>query len=109
MSELGSVNLKDGLGIAIKVIRTVDKALDDGKISIVEGAQIAVASISFWRVVKNAKALRDEFLSLNDAKRDEFVTYFVKNFDLRNDNAEQIIEELFAALLTIAAVVVKVK
>ena len=78
---------------------TVDKALEDKRITALEWAQIAIKSIGFWRVIKNIEPIRQEFQSLTPEGKAELSQWAAQNFDLRNDQHEETIEKiLFAAI-----------
>jgi hypothetical protein len=89
-------HLKSGLSAIINTAMTVDKALEDKRITALEWAQIAIKSIGFWRVIKNIEPIRQEFQSLTPEGKAELSQWAAKNFDLRNDQLEEIIEKALA-------------
>jgi len=92
-------HLKSGLSAIINTAMTVDKALEDKRITALEWAQIAIKSIGFWRVIKNIEPIRQEFQSLTPEGKAELSQWAAQNFDLRNDQHEETIEKiLFAAI-----------
>ncbi len=95
-------NLKQALQVIITTSMTVDKALDDKTISPLEWAQIAIKSIGFWRVVKNIEPIKNDLKNLSDEENKELAQWIEQEFDLRNDNLEQIIEKMFNALFEIS-------
>lgn len=97
--------LKEALGGAIRLIKSVDLALDDKKLSISEGLKITRASISFWGLVKNVAALKAEYKELDNEAKFDLFSYFEKEFDLKNDKAEEVIEYIFLALLEIGTAI----
>jgi len=66
-------HLKSGLSAIINTAMTVDKALEDKRITALEWAQIAIKSIGFWRVIKNIEPIRQEFQSLTPEAKAELI------------------------------------
>ena len=91
--------LKNAIGSTIKIAKTADLALEDGKVSIMEGVKLAMAGFSFWNAVKNVAQLKAEYLDLDEAEKAELIAYFAQEFDLKNDDTELLIEQVFAGLL----------
>jgi len=100
----GIENLKSTLGGVIKIVKTVDSALEDKKVSIIEGARIAVAGVQFWMAVKKVAEIKAEFLDLSAEEKTELYDYFVKEFDLRDDNVESFIEQILFALTEMSGI-----
>ncbi len=103
MPNYGIDGLKKALDGVFRLATTLEKSLEDGKINIIEGAQLAVASVRFWNAVKDVKTIKQEFLDLNQDEKADLIEYFRAEFDLKNDDLEATIEELFEAMLHIAA------
>jgi len=98
-------NLKKALSTLMSITEKTDSALaDDGKISITEGVGIAMSAIGLVKVVKNAKTIKQDYLGLSDDDRTDLAAWFVAEFDIMNDNAEQIVESIFSALLQLGIV-----
>jgi len=92
-------NLKDALLTVIETGETTVEALADGKISISEGVAITWKAIGFVKVVKNFEAIKEEYLNLDDTQKDELIAWFNNEFDIANDNAEEIVEMVFESLI----------
>jgi hypothetical protein len=105
----GIENLKSTLGGVIKVVKTVDGALEDKKVSIIEGARIAVAGIQFWMAVKKIAEIKAELIDLTPEEKTELYDYFVDEFDLRNDDVESFIEQIVFALTEMSGIFDKIK
>ncbi|MDA3943275.1 MAG: hypothetical protein PF694_07015 [Bacteroidetes bacterium] len=86
-------HLKFGFKAIINTAMTINKALEDKRISALEWAQIAIKSIGFWRVIKNIEPIRQEFQSLTPEDKAELAQWATQNFDLRNDQLEEIIKK----------------
>ena len=97
--------LKTALSTVMNVTEKTDSALaDDGKISISEGVSIAMSAIGLVKVVKDAKLIKEEFLALSTDERTGLIAWFATEFDLVNDNVEEIVESVFSALVQLGAV-----
>lgn len=98
-------NLRKALSTLMSITEKTDSALaDDGKISISEGVGIAMSAIGLVKVVKNAKAIKQEYLALTDDDRMDLTAWFAAEFDIVNDNVEQIVESVFSALMQLGVV-----
>lgn len=96
--------LKKALTVVINVVEKTDKALEDGKISIMEGTGIAFSALGLISVVKNIKPLVAEYKALTEEDKAELAEWFALEFDLKNDNVEAIVEVVFTALLNLGEV-----
>ncbi len=96
--------LKKALKSIIKVVEKTDKAYEDKHISFGEWGGIAYSSLGLIRVVKNIGGLVKEYQDLTDKGRAELTEWFIQEFDIRNDKAEEIVEMVFAALMNLGEV-----
>ena len=94
-------NLKQALTTLIIVTEKTDRALIDGKINIAEGVSIAMSAIGLINVVKNIKPLFEEYQLLPAEDLSQLNIWFEQEFDMENENVEQIIEMIFSALLSL--------
>jgi hypothetical protein len=65
------------------------------KVTWPEGVKIAMKAVPFIGVFKNAEEMVNEFQDMDDDERAELVEAFAQEFNLRNEEAEQTIEEIF--------------
>ncbi len=93
--------LKNALQTVINVAEITTEALDDGKISVIEGVNIAFAAVGFVGVIKTIPEIVAEYKALSDDQKTELVDWFAEEFDIDNDNVEEIIETVFEALLNL--------
>lgn len=93
-------NLKKSIKDVLSLVKLAEVSLEDGKISIVEGARLAVGSFQLWQAVKDYKQLYEEYQGLTDDEKAELIEWFSAEFDLSNDDVEFVIEQVFAALLS---------
>jgi hypothetical protein len=97
-------NLQNALKVLINTSMTLDNALEDKRITPLEWAQIAIKSISFWKVIKNIEPIKLEMKTLTDQSRTELQQWVEEEFDLRNENLEKQIELIFAALISLSEI-----
>lgn len=102
-------NLKQALTTLINVSEKTDKALIDGKISIVEGVSIAMSAIGLIKVIKTIKPLFEEYQLLTDVELSQLSIWFAQEFNMHNDNVEQIFEMIFTAILSLGVTFDKLK
>ena len=94
-------DLKKALGTIINVAEKSELAMQDGKISISEGVGIAMSSIGFIGIVKNAKDLFNEYTALSEEEKVELYDWFELEYDLVNDDIENVVEGVFSILLNL--------
>lgn len=99
------LQLKNALATLIATTMSIDKALNDNRITPLEWAQIAIKSIGFWRVVKDFEEIKQQIASLTPADKTELLQFVQSEFDLRNDDLELTIEKIFAVLLEFSSVI----
>lgn len=92
-------NLQQALKVIITTSMSVDKALEDTKITPLEWAQIAIKSMQFWKVFKTIQPIYADLQNLDVQSRQELHQWLAHEFDLRNDQLEQTLENLFRILL----------
>lgn len=102
MAKLGINVLKEDLTALAVVIGEVDVALEDGKINLIEGVKIGIKSTSLIKVVKNIKEAKAELMDLDGAEKAEIKAHFIKVFDLRNDDAEAVVENIVALAIDLS-------
>lgn len=93
-------NLKKALKSIINLVRTVETSLEDEKINIVEGVNISVGSFKLWQAVKEYKGLYEAYKALNEEEKAELIEWFGTEFDIKNNDIEFVIEQVFAGLLS---------
>ncbi|MCE1202910.1 MAG: hypothetical protein LWX09_12530 [Bacteroidia bacterium] len=101
--------LHEAVQTLIATSLTVDRALDDNRITPLEWAQIALKSIAFWRTIRSIPELRAEILNLTPASRFELAEYIRSELDLRNDRLEHTIEQLLQILLDLSTLLTSLK
>lgn len=98
-------NLKKSIGAVISLTKLAESSLEDGKVSIIEGAKLAIGTFQLWNAVKNYKELYAEFKALDEAQKTELNDWFAVEFEIKNDEVEFIVEQVFSALLSLSSLV----
>lgn len=97
--ELGIEVLKKDMLVVAKISGTIEDALEDSRISPIEGVLIAKDALGFFGVIKNWSKAQAELKNLSDQERVTLVNHFQTNFDLENDTAEYIVETVVEIML----------
>lgn len=98
----GTEQLEKSLVVLAKVVRAVDGALEDGKITTAEWIGVAFKSVDLIGVIKNLKEAQEELFDLAEGEIERLIEVFKKEFDLNDDKAEEIVETIVELALTIA-------
>jgi len=69
---------------------------------VVEGVKIALKSLNLIKVVKNLRDAKAELLDLDGAEKAELKEHFAKVFELRNSEAEKLVESLVALAIDLS-------
>ena len=110
MEKLGIENLKKAAKTVIKLSESIEKAADDGKVTLAEALGVGVSNFAgIVGVFKNGKEIAREFKDLSQAERDELISYVKQEFDLENDNIEEIVEQAFVTANEVANLVNVIK
>jgi len=93
----GIDELKKVLETAFEVVDKVEEALaDDGKVSGLEAAGIAISTIpDAYAIAKKGKLIAAQYKDLDDTEREELKFWFADKFDLDDDIAEEKVEAIF--------------
>ena len=98
MNKQGIETLKKNITVAAKLIEAIDLALEDGKISAGEAIGAAFKAVPLIGVVKNIKEAKNEIADLTAVEVAELNAHFAKEFNLRNDKAEAMVEMVISLL-----------
>lgn len=106
MERIGIDNLKIALVAAINFGESIEKNLDDGKITLAEALGIGAGHFGdIVRVLKNGTKIKAEFLDLDESERLELVELVKDELDLNNEHIEVIIEKAIEMLLSIEGLI----
>jgi len=83
------------------VVGVVDKSLEDGKIDLIEAVGIAAKSIGLVKVARNYKDSLNTLTSLSTDEKNDLIQSVEKEFDLRNDKAERIVESIIQVIISL--------
>ena len=99
----GVEELKKAVTIAIRLGQSITEALEDEKITFLEGASIGIgAGMDAIKVVKNAKQIWNEIQDLQESELAEIRAHVAEKFDIPNDKLEETITETLIFILNIA-------
>lgn len=98
---VGIENVKNDLATLAKIAKVVENALEDGKISVAEGIGISFKAVDLIKVIKNLKTVKEELLDLDTTEAPELAAYFAEVFDLENDKAEEVVEQIVIFAITL--------
>jgi hypothetical protein len=102
--KLGIEKTKSLLVATARLVKEVDKSLEDQNISPLEWAKIAMKAVPFAIAVSKFKQIKAEYADYDADEKLEIVETFKAEFKLRNEEAEAMIEEIFAGLMHFAKV-----
>jgi len=91
---VGINQLKENLATLAKITKAVEGALEDGKITVAEGIGLSFKAVDIIKVVKSLKESKEELLDLDVTEAPELAAYFAEVFDISNDKAEEVIEQI---------------
>ena len=101
--------LKSALGAAIKLGQQLEYSLIDGKISFMEAGRLGIAGFQLFNQIKDFEELKESWLALPEAQRMELIEWFTVEFELKNDNLEEFIEQVFDVVINLLNVLTKAK
>jgi hypothetical protein len=85
-------------------VKSVDKALEDKKVTLFEWVVIAKNFVGIWDIVKNYQETVEELKDITEAEKDELVKHFEVEFDLVNDEAEALVESVISIIIGLIVV-----
>lgn len=103
MNNYGNETLKKDVSIVCRVIGTVDKALEDGKVNLIEGIGIARDAVGLISVAKTWKDAKNELSELSTSEKSDLISHIEKEFELRNDVAEKFVETALQVIISLGA------
>jgi len=105
----GTEKLKEALLVLIRFSDALDKRLDDGKLSLVEGITLVPKLTKLPQIIADFESIKNEFLDLDEIEKAEINQFIKDELDLVNDKVEDLIESVFDLGLAVASVVDKVR
>lgn len=111
MEKLGIENLKVAVIAVITLAEKIeDKNADDGKISLGEALSVGVGSFGdIVKVVKSGKQIKDEFIDLDLAEKEELLSLIKDELDLDNDKVEDIVEKAVELLIDLDELIAAIR
>lgn len=109
MEKLGIEKLKRLASIGIEIGGDIEKALEDGKVSLWEGLGIVPNLKDLGFIIKERKDIKAEYEDLSNAEKEELCLYIKEKFDLKNDKLEMIIEKSLDFAVSISDLITSYK
>lgn len=91
----GIEKFKTALAFVINFGEAIDKRMEDGKITFTEWLTLIPKLSGIREVVMNSKDIWREYLDMDSAEKDEIVQFIETELDIRNDKAEEMIQDAF--------------
>ena len=102
--------LRSALKTVIDIVEGVDDALEDGKLSLAEVLSIGVAAVPGGAAVWASRAeLLEEVKDLDDDELIDLENFIATEFDIRNDQAEAVVEAAISFAISGVELAVAVK
>jgi len=106
MKMEGFEKTTSALSVLITAANKVDAAIsDDGKISLTEGIGIAMTGIGLINIFKNIGEIAGELKNITPDALTALIELFKTKFDLKNDEAELMVEQGLEVLARLVLVV----
>ena len=105
---LGIENLKKVLSFVLRLANKVDEVTQDG-FQWQDAVSLFPNLIDAIGVVKSGKDAYNEFLELDDAEKDELLDFIQTEFDIADEDLEDVVESAFDTIFAVADTVQKVK
>jgi len=96
-------NLKRALSKIFTTAMVVDKSLEDQNVNILEWVKIGGSVAGWLWIFSNFKVIILGIKNMDEQKAIELQEWVVKTFDIRNDEAEKVIEQAIGILIMFAA------
>jgi hypothetical protein len=99
-------NLLKAVTTIIKTAESVDKALQDSKVTPIEGIQIGITVVPWIGIFKNFDKIMADMKQWNDTSLEQTIQYVRDELQLSNPATEQIVEQAVEILFRFAYVVI---
>ena len=102
-------NLKELMLFICRLVKGIDKTLEDGKFTFIELTNFIGAAQAIPAAVEGLNEIPLEFKDLSEEEQAELVQYVADEFDLNNDAVEVWIEKAFNIALNLAKLIEEAK
>jgi len=102
-------DVKELLAFGMALITATGKSLEDGKWDFLDVTNFIPVVSTVNDALAGIDTIPATLAGLNSADQLELITWFEAKFDLKNNNAEEIVETLFRGVLPLAKLVFKLK
>ena len=104
MKKFGITLILASLMAVVRLTKKVDGALEDKHISPMEWGEIGIAAFQFGWTFTKIKEMKEEFNDMDAEERTELIQKFAAELELRNEDAEQLVEKIFAVLISLTEI-----
>lgn len=108
MTTMGIKESSELLRFLGNFVGTTDKVLADGKVSVPELIQYYDTITNIRPAVEGIRSVPLELADLDDAERGQLTAVLAESLDLRNDQAEDLVEDGFDLVLRLGAYIKRV-
>ena len=99
MGKTGIDSTKAVLGKGFKIAEAIAEALEDKKISFGESLELGAKLLGLVGMFKHIVNIPAEFKDFTKQEQDELIKFFIDEFDIPNDKAEEIVEKAFKGII----------
>ena len=107
--SLGIEKLKLAVGFGIKLTESLVEKLDDKKLTLAEALGLLPNLVGVVDVIKSADEIWDELKDLKEDELDELHQYVVDEFDVAEDDVEEVVEDAFSLVAAIGNLAFSIK
>lgn len=107
--KYGVAETKEMLKFLVLLGMAVDKSLEDKKLDLADAPNLLPAMLAAGPAFSNVSLVPKELGELDAAEKQELVEYFAKEFDLKDDKIEMLVEKGLKLGLLVYEFVVELK
>ena len=100
---------KELLSFAIEFVEAVLKSLEDGKINVSDIMNFRNVIPKIGPAISGADRIKDELMLLDSKQMSELSEFFKREFDIKDDRAEAIVESVIDLVIAFLSTAKKVK
>lgn len=101
----GTEKLKALIIFGVKFGQALDKKLDDGKLTLWEGVGLVPLLKDIPNLIKDAGQAWKEYVDMDRVEKDELILFFSNQFDIKNDEVEDFIQQVLKCIMEMTALV----
>lgn len=105
----GIEKLKAAVSVGIRLTEGVLEKLDDKKLTWLEVLGLAPILVDLPALIRDADALYDELQDLTEKENQELLAYVKEEFDVDNDNLEEVVEDALSVVSALGTLAFSIK